>query len=149
MIAELEKCCQEKCFSIIASERYALASSIVASSLQQDEIWHPFTDKLEWFTTHRVFGYVTVLGVIGGLLLWTFFVGNALSGFISDGLNLIQPVDPELSASAPILSIIFNGLWGGIQRRLNVNYPFCHPLLPAVGVHRRFWVTDSRCLHDG
>jgi ferrous iron transport protein B len=43
--SEFEKRCQEKCFSIIASERYALANSVVASSLQQDEIWHPFTDK--------------------------------------------------------------------------------------------------------
>jgi ferrous iron transport protein B len=125
--AELEKNCQEKCFSIIASERYALASSVVASSLQQDEIWHPFTEKLEWFTTHRIFGYLTAIGVIGGLLLWTFFVGNELSGLISDGLRLIQPIDPELSTSAPLLSIILNGFWGGFNAGLTLIIPFVIP----------------------
>jgi ferrous iron transport protein B len=124
---EFEKHCQEKCFSIIASERYALANSIVASSLQQDEVWHPFTDKLEWFTTHRVFGYVTAFAVIGGLLLWTFFVGTTLSDLISRGLNLIHPINSELSASAPILSIILNGFWGGIDAGLTLIIPFVIP----------------------
>jgi ferrous iron transport protein B len=132
--AELEKSCQEKCFSVIASERYALASSVVASALQQDEIWHPFTDKLDWFTTHRVFGYVTAIGVIGGLLLWTFFVGNWLSGLIADGLNMIQPVDPELSASAPLLSIILNGFWGGLTAGLTLIIPFVIPFYLLLGL---------------
>ena len=56
---ELTNSCQEPCFSVIASERYALASSIAASALQQSEIWNTFSDKLEWVTTHRVLGYVT------------------------------------------------------------------------------------------
>ncbi|MDR2203063.1 MAG: ferrous iron transport protein B [Nitrososphaerota archaeon] len=127
VIAEFEKNCQEKCFSIIASARYALANSIVASSLQQDEVWHPLTDKIEWFTTHRIFGYVTAFGVIGGLLLWTFVVGNTLSGLISQGLSLINPIDPELSMSAPILSIIFNGFWGGLDAGLTLIIPFVIP----------------------
>ncbi|MGD6932977.1 MAG: ferrous iron transport protein B [Candidatus Bathyarchaeia archaeon] len=131
---ELEKNCQEKCFSVIASERYSLASSIVASALQQDEIWHPFTDKLDWFTTHRVFGYVTAIGVIGGLLLWTFFVGNWISGLITEGLNLIQPVDPTLSASSPLLSIILNGFWGGLSAGLTLIIPFVIPFYLLLAV---------------
>jgi ferrous iron transport protein B len=125
--AEFENRCQEKCFSMIASERYALASSIVASSLQQDKISRSFADRLDWFATHRVFGYVTAFAVVGGLLLWTFFAGNTLSGLISQGLNWIYTVDPELSTSAPILSIIFNGFWGGIEAGLTLIIPFVIP----------------------
>jgi ferrous iron transport protein B len=124
---EFEKRYQEKCFSTIASERYALASSIVASSFQQEKSVHRFTDKLDWFATHRIYGYLTAAGVIGGLLLWTFFVGNAFSGLISQGLNLIYSVDPELSTSAPILSIILNGFWGGIDAGLTLIIPFVIP----------------------
>jgi ferrous iron transport protein B len=124
---ELESNCQEKCFSVIASERYALASSVTASALQQNEIWHPFTDKLEWFTTHRVYGYVTAVGVIGGLLLWTFFVGTWLSTLISSGLSLINPVDPALSSSQPLLSILLNGIWGGFNAGLTLIIPFVIP----------------------
>ncbi len=124
---ELENSCQEKCFSIIASERYALASSIAATTLQQSEIWTTFSDKLEWVTTHRILGYFTSVGVIAGLLLWTFFIGNGLSGLISSGLSFIKPVDPALSASQPILAIILNGVWGGFNAGLTLIIPFVIP----------------------
>ena len=124
---ELENCFQEKCFSIIASERYALASAITASALQQSEIKSTFSDKLEWVTTHRVLGYFTSVGVIAGLLLWTFFIGNGLSNLISSGLSFIKPVDPALSASQPILAIILNGVWGGFNAGLTLIIPFVIP----------------------
>jgi ferrous iron transport protein B len=132
---ELQASCEEPCFSVIASERYALASSIAASAIQQTEIHSSFQDKLEILTTHRVFGYLTSVGVIAGLLLWTFFVGNALSTVIADGLNMIQPIDPALSGSQPILAILLNGVWGGIAAGLTLIIPFVIPfylLLAAV-----------------
>ncbi len=132
--AELKKSCEEPCFSVIASERYALASSIAASALQQNEIWNTFSDKLEWLTTHRVLGYFTSIGVIAGLLLWTFFVGNALSGLISGGLNFIQPVDPALSTTQPILSIILNGVWSGITAGLTLIIPFVIPFYLLLAI---------------
>ncbi len=132
--AELKKSCEEPCFSVIASERYALASSIAASALQQNEIWNTFSDKLEWLTTHRVLGYFTSIGVIAGLLLWTFFVGNALSGLISSGLNFFQPVDPALSTTQPILSIILNGVWSGITAGLTLIIPFVIPFYLLLAI---------------
>jgi ferrous iron transport protein B len=131
---ELKTSCQEPCFSVIASERYALASSITASAMQQSEIWNTFSDKLEWVTTHRVLGYVTSVGVIAGLLLWTFFVGNGLSNLISGALSFIKPVDPALSASQPILSIILNGVWGGFNAGLTLIIPFVIPFYLLLAV---------------
>ncbi len=132
--AELQSSCEEKCFSIIAQERYALASSIAAATLQQNEIWDSFSDKLDYVTTHRVWGYFTSVGVIAGLLLWTFFIGNALSGLIAGGLNLISPVDPVLIASQPILGVIVNGIWGGITAGLTLIIPFVIPFYLILAV---------------
>ncbi len=131
---ELSSTCQEPCFSIIASERYALASSIAASALQQSEIKSTFSEKLDWLTTHKVLGYFTSAGVIAGLLLWTFFIGNWLSSLISAGLNAINPLDPALSSTQPLLSIILNGIWGGIGAGLTLIIPFVIPfyLLMAI-----------------
>ncbi len=123
---ELSSSCQEPCFSVIASERYALASSIAASALQQSEIKSTWSEKLDWLTTHHVLGYLTSAGVIAGLLLWTFFVGNALSGVISDILNQIQPLDPALSADQPLLSM-WLGIWGGFNAGLTLIIPFVIP----------------------
>jgi ferrous iron transport protein B len=132
--SELQSSCQEPCFSVIASERYALASSIAASALQQSEIWTTLSDKLEWLTTHRVLGYFTSAGVIAGLLLWTFFVGNGLSKLISNGLNVIKPVDPALSASQPLLAIILNGVWGGFNAGLTLIIPFVIPFYLLLAI---------------
>ena len=131
---ELSNSCQEPCFSVIASERYALASSIAASSLQQSEIWNTFSDKLEWLTTHRILGYFTSIGVIAGLLLWTFFIGNGLSGLISGALSQIKPLDPALSADQPILSIIVNGVWGGFNAGLTLIIPFVIPFYLLLAI---------------
>ncbi|MFA5573157.1 MAG: ferrous iron transport protein B, partial [Candidatus Bathyarchaeia archaeon] len=133
--AELQKSCQEPCFSVIASERYALASSVAASATQQNEVWNTFSDKLEWLTTHRILGYLTSAAVIFGLLLWTFFVGNELSSLVTDVLDSIYTVDPVLSSTQPILSIILNGIWGGIAAGLTLIIPFVIPfylLLAAI-----------------
>jgi ferrous iron transport protein B len=131
---EVQATCQEQCFSVIASERYALANSIAASAIQQNEIWTTFSDKLEWLTTHRILGYVTSIGVIAGLLLWTFFIGNGLSTLISNGLSIIKPVDPALSTSQPILSIILNGVWGGFNAGLTLIIPFVIPFYLLLAV---------------
>ncbi len=131
---ELSSNCHEACFSVIASERYALASSIIASALQQSEVKSTFSEKLDWLTTHRVLGYFTSVGVIAGLLLWTFFVGNGLSNLISSGLNFIRPVNPALSASQPLLSILLNGVWGGLNAGLTLIIPFVIPFYLLLAV---------------
>ncbi len=131
---EMSTLCQEACFSVIASERYAIANSIAASALQQSEVKSTFSDKLEWLTTHHILGYFTAVGVIAGLLLWTFFVGNGLSNLISGALSVIKPVDPALSASQPILSIILNGVWGGFNAGLTLIIPFVIPFYFLLAV---------------
>jgi ferrous iron transport protein B len=131
---EMTRECHEACFSVIASERYALAASIAASALEQGEVKSSFSDRLEWLTTHRFWGYVTSIGVIAGLLLWTFFVGNGLSNLISSGLDFIKPISPDLSASQPILSILLNGVWGGINAGLTLIIPFVIPFYLLLAV---------------
>lgn len=131
---EMSTLCQEPCFSVIASERYALANSIAASALHQSEVKSTLSDKLELLTTHRIFGYFTSVGVITGLLLWTFFVGNGLSNLISSGLSMINPIDPNFSTSQPILSIVLNGVWGGFNAGLTLIIPFVIPFYLLLAI---------------
>ncbi|TRO48369.1 ferrous iron transporter B, partial [Candidatus Bathyarchaeota archaeon] len=115
----------EPCFSIVASERYARASMITSSVITQKEAKRSLSEKLDWVTTHKVFGYLIAMGVIAGLLLWTFIVGDFLSGLISDAFSFIGPVDPDTSGS--IISIIWNGIFGGIVAGLTLVIPFVIP----------------------
>jgi ferrous iron transport protein B len=122
---EISSRCQEPCFSIIASERYSLASMIASVALRQNEVKSTFSEKLDWLTTHKVLGYFTSAGVIAGLLLWTFIMGNFLSGLISNALNFIAPLNPQVSGS--IVSILWNGVFGGFVAGVTLVIPFVIP----------------------
>jgi ferrous iron transport protein B len=122
---EISSRCQEPCFSVVASERYSLASMIASSALRQHEVKSTLSEKLDWVTTHKVFGYFTSAAVIAGLLLWTFVVGTSLSGLISNALSFITPLDPQVSGS--IASILWNGVFGGFVAGVTLVIPFVIP----------------------
>ncbi|MCJ7714002.1 ferrous iron transport protein B [Candidatus Bathyarchaeota archaeon] len=122
---ELSTIHDEPCFSIVASERYAYASMITSSAMKQNEVKNTFSEKLDWVTTHKVFGYFIAIGVITGLLLWTFIVGDFLSGLISEGLSFIEPLDPQVSG--PIVSVIWNGVFNGFVAGVTLVIPFVIP----------------------
>ena len=125
LAAEISVIHNEPAFAVIASERYSLASKIANASQRQAEIRTSISDRIEWLTTHRVFGYVISAAVIAGLLIWTFSVGSLLSGLFSKGLSFLSPVDPALSGS--IEGILWNGIWGGVVAGLTLIIPFVVP----------------------
>jgi ferrous iron transport protein B len=116
---------KEQAFAVIASERYALASKIASETQKQAIMKTTLSDKLEWVTTHRVLGYFTSVGVIAGLLLWTFTVGNLLSTLLSDALKIISPVNPALNGS--IWGVLWNGIFGGIVAGITLIIPYVIP----------------------
>lgn len=126
LAAEIYSIHKEPCFAVIASERYSLANKIAGEAQRQSEIKTTFSEKLDRVATHRVYGYLVSAAVIGGLLLWTFFVGNFLSNLISTYVTgLVQPTDPQISG--PLLAIVWNGVWGGVDAGLTLIVPFVIP----------------------
>lgn len=125
LATEISAIHHEPSFAVIASERYGLASKIASEAQQQAEVRTTVSDRVEWITTHRVLGYVTSAAVIAGLLIWTFSIGNLLSGLFSKGLSFFSPVDPALSGS--IQGILWNGMWGGVVASLTLIIPFVVP----------------------
>jgi ferrous iron transport protein B len=125
LAAEISSIHNEPSFAVVASERYALANKIAGEAQKQGEVKATFSDKLEWLTTHRVFGYATAAGVIAGLLLWTFSIGNLLSNLFSNVLSLIAPLDLALGGS--IQQIAWNGIWGGFVAGVTLIIPFVIP----------------------
>ena len=77
---ELEKIHDEPSFAIMASERYALATKIAAGAQKQTKYKITFSEKLDKILIHPVYGYFTSALVIIGLLVWTFVIGNFISG---------------------------------------------------------------------
>ena len=125
LAGEIEDIHKEPSFSVIASERYSLANRIAEGAQVQSEIKITFSEKLDRIVTHRVYGYITSALVIGGLLLWTFVIGNFFSGLLSDALSFFQPVDPAVSGS--LVSILWNGAFGGLVAGITLVIPFVIP----------------------
>ncbi|WP_321211789.1 ferrous iron transport protein B [Methanothermobacter sp. DP] len=125
LAAQVERIHNEPSFSVMASERYALSNMIAAGAQKQSEIKTSLSERLDSFLTHPIYGYISSVLVVGGLLLWTFVVGEFLSDTLTNIFGFFQPVDPQFSGS--IESIIWNGAFGGIVAGLTLVIPFVIP----------------------
>jgi len=122
----------EPCFAVIASERYSLANRIAADVQKQTVTKTTLSERLDWITTHKVFGYVTSTGVIAGLLLWTFAIGGLLSTMLSSAFNFLQPVNPVFNGS--LVGILWNGVFGGLVAGITLAIPYVMPFYLMLAV---------------
>ncbi|MGB9937007.1 MAG: ferrous iron transport protein B [Methanobacterium sp.] len=122
---EIEKIHNEPSFSVMASERYSLANMIAAGAQVQTKMKLSISERLDRLATDRIFGYVISALVVGGLLLWTFVIGNFFSGLLADAFSFFQPVDPQVTGS--LVAIIWNGAFGGLVAGLTLIIPFVVP----------------------
>jgi ferrous iron transport protein B len=125
LAGEISHIHKEPCFAVIASERYALANRMAAEVQRQHMTKTTLSERMDWITTHKVFGYATSLGVIAGLLLWTFAIGGFLSIFLSNAINFFQPVNPTFSGS--LVGILWNGIFGGLVAGITLVVPYVLP----------------------
>lgn len=125
MAKQIEAAHHEPPFTLIASERYALAHEIALEAQTNEQMKPSFSDKLDYIATHKVYGYLMSFAVIAGLLLWTFTVGNFFSGLLTHLFGFFQRVDPQVSG--PLWSILWNGVFGGLVAGVTLVIPFVVP----------------------
>jgi len=128
----LEELHQEPGFVAVASERYALANQIVHDVQAQKAVTLSLSDRLDRLATHKVFGYIVSLGLIGLLLVWTFAIGTLLSNLFSQAFSFFQPVDPKLSGA--LLSALWNGVFGGFVAGVTLVVPYVVPFYIMLAI---------------
>jgi ferrous iron transport protein B len=129
---EISQIHKEQCFAVVASERYSLANRIAAEVQKQSAIKTTLSERLDWVTTHRVFGYVTSAGIMVGLLLWTFTIGGFLSAFLSSAMGFLAPVNPTLNGS--LMGILWNGVFGGLVAGITLVVPYVIPFFVMLAM---------------
>lgn len=113
-------------FSVIMSaERYHAAEDIARKIERVDKRNATITEKIDWLALHPVLGYFLIIGVIGGLLVWTFLIGNWMSAILTNILSLIEPFVPEVSGA--LQDILFNGAFTGFVAGLTLVIPYVIP----------------------
>lgn len=122
---EVEKIHGEPSSVVISAERYKIADEI-AREVQKIRIEEEtLTDKLDRIALHPILGYLAIVGVIGGLLLWTFVAGAWIAGALS---NLFSPIEQyEPVVSGPLGNIIWNGAFTGFIAGITLIIPYVLP----------------------
>jgi len=120
---QIERIHGEPSSLVIASERYAIANRITkevqtTAALEK----RGFVDKIDELSTHKVFGYLLMLGVMFSVFYVIFSFGGFLSAIISDFFVIFRP--PTLGAAQEIL---WEGVVGGFVAAVTLVLPYVLP----------------------
>ncbi len=155
LATEIEAIHGEPVSVVMSAERYQIADRIAAEVMT---IRPPgeggrksLTDRLDSVALHPVLGYLAVVAVIGGLLVWTFLIGAEISAFLAEFLSQFEQYEPVITG--PLTDILWNGAFTGLVAGVTLVIPYVLPfyLLLAVmedsGYLTRISVMLDRGMH--
>ncbi len=129
---ELEKIHGETSSVIISAERYHVADEIARIVQKVRTEGQTLTDRLDSVALHPVLGYFAIIGVIGGLLAWTFIIGTEISELLVSALSSIEQVEPVVSG--PLADIFWNGAFAGFVAGVTLVIPYVLPFYIILAV---------------
>ena len=131
LISDLEKVHGESSPVIVASERYSLASKLAKDSVVVEAPPRiSIEQKLAAVTTHKVFGYLILAGVVAATFAVIFAGGSYLSGWLDSGLAWLSAgfaglLGPVLPAAA--VDLLVKGVLGGVTAGITIALPYIVP----------------------
>jgi ferrous iron transport protein B len=156
LAGEIETIHGEQVCVVMSAERYLVADRIAAEVMTihspgEEPQKKSLTDRLDAVALHPVLGYLAVVAVIGGLLLWTFLIGAQVSLFLSGFLSQFEQYRPVITG--PLTDILINGAFTGFVAGITLVIPYVLPfyLLLAImedsGYLTRISVMLDRGMH--
>ncbi len=155
LASEIESIHGEQVCVVMSAERYQIADRIAAGVMTihspGEEPRKSLTDRLDAVALHPVLGYLAVIAVIGGLLLWTFLIGAQVSAFLAGFFSQFEQYQPVITG--PLMDILVNGAFTGFVAGITLVVPYVLPfyLLLAVmedsGYLTRISVMLDRGMH--
>jgi ferrous iron transport protein B len=129
---ELESIHGEPSSVVISAERYKIADEI-ARKVQKIRIEkETLIDKFDEIALHPVLGYLAILVVIGGLLIWTFVIGAKISELLIGAFSPIEQLEPLVSG--PLSDILWNGAFAGFVAGITLVIPYVLPFYIMLAV---------------
>jgi ferrous iron transport protein B len=133
---EIESIHGEPSCVVISAERYLVADRIAAEAVTITEPGggrrRSLTERIDDLALHPVLGYLCVIGVIGGLLVWTFVFGAQASAFLAEFLSQFEQYEPVISG--PFMDILWNGAFTGFVAGVTLVIPYVLPFYLALAV---------------
>lgn len=137
LAGEIESMHGEPVCVVMSAERYQIADRIAAEVLtlrtpDEGPQKKSLTDKLDAVALHPVLGYLAVIAVIGGLLVWTFLIGAQVSALIAGFLSQFEQYEPVVTG--PIMDILWNGAFTGFVAGVTLVIPYVLPFYILLAI---------------
>ncbi len=133
-IEELEKIHGESITSIISSERYGIINRDILANVQfieKEAIRLSLSDRLNYWTTHPIIGYLILVLVFFGIFYFIFIGGSFLESLLDYIFD--EVFMPQISSllsyhlPEPLYGIIVGGLINGFIAVLTISLPYILP----------------------
>ncbi|MGA2122347.1 MAG: ferrous iron transport protein B [Methanoregula sp.] len=137
LAGEIESIHGEPVCVVMSAERYQIADRIAAEVITMRSPGEgpqkkSLNDKLDAVALHPVLGYLAIIAVIGGLLLWTFLIGAQVSAFLTSFLSQFEQYEPVVSG--PLMDILWNGAFTGFIAGVTLVIPYVLPFYILLAV---------------
>ena len=134
---EIESIHGEPVCVVMSAERYQIADRIAAEAIimrtpGEGPQKKSLTDTLDQIVLHPILGYLAVIAVIGGLLVWTFLIGAQVSTFLANFLSQFEQYEPVISA--PLTDVLWNGAFTGFVAGVTLIIPYVLPFYILLAV---------------
>jgi ferrous iron transport protein B len=137
LASEIETLHGESVCVVMSAERYQIADRIAAEVITirtpaDGSVKKSLTDTIDSLALHPFFGYLMVIAVIGGLLVWTFLIGAQISGLLTGFFSRFGQFEPVINGS--LFSVLSNGAYTGFVAGLTLIIPYVLPFYLILAI---------------
>jgi ferrous iron transport protein B len=128
LAGEIENLHGHACSTVITSERYEAAGSVVRQAQKLVPPLKPTAEeRLHNLTTHRIAGYLIMVSSLLLIFYAIFTFGNYTSDLLSNLLNRLEPLSTNLFGTGIVGSLIWGGVAEGLIASVTVALPYIIP----------------------
>ncbi len=120
--------------SVIASERYAIASRIAVEVITLKPPRRRIGERLEELTVHPLWGYVIMILVVLAIFYGVFSLGDHLSQLIEAGFERLRGLYVTHLSSGPLAELLWSGVIEGIAAGVTIALPYIIPFYIALSL---------------
>jgi len=130
---EIEEIHGHNASSVIASERYAVASRIAAEASTYTVHRTTLAERLERVTSHPVLGYAFMAVAVLAIFYGIFTFGDYSSGLLDEGLGMLRAAY-DAAFHGSFADFIWDGLVEGIIAGVAIALPYIIPFYIALSI---------------
>ena len=131
---EIEEIHGHDASSVIASERYAIASGIAFEVITLKPPKRRLGEKLEELTVHPIWGYAIMLLVVLAIFYGVFSLGDHLSQLIESGFEWLRELYVAYIGSGPLAELLWSGIIEGVAAGVTIALPYIIPFYIALSL---------------